>query len=180
MTTSVVQLHVAPAELAQFIGDVAKDFDLHVVLLRFSPSFSYELVPNPLELAEVMDLKAGHEVVLFVNKPELVGNNQLQFYDHNPAFISFDFGRWLPQGLRQSSMGYKTDDEATIVIGKEITKRLKKISKLGVLISNPTTGVSAISKTYRYTTGALALEKSGVQMLPIGGNLAKLDVSNPE
>jgi hypothetical protein len=71
-------------------------------------------------------------------------------------------------------MGCKSDDEATVAIGKEIAKRLKKMSKAGVLIINPNSGASTLSKTFRYTPGALALEKSGVQMLPVGGKLAKL------
>lgn len=174
MTSSVVQLHASPDELALFIGDVAREFNLHVVLFRFRPTFSCESVPDPLKLADVMDLKAGHEVVLLLNEPQLEAGNQLQFYDLNPGCISIDFGRWLPQGLRQSSVGYKTDDAATISIGTEILKRLKKLCVAGVRITNPKTGKSTISKTYRYTARALALEQSGVQMLPIGGNLAKL------
>lgn len=175
MITSIIQLHVAPDEFAKFIGGVAKDLHLHAVLLRFSPNFSCEHVPDPLKLTEIMDLMDGNEVVLLVNEPQLDARDQLQFYDRNLGCISFVFGRWLPTGLRQSSMGYKSEDEATIAAGKEISKRLKKVSKTGVLIVNPKTGDSAISKTYRYTAGALALEKSGVQMLPIGGNLARLE-----
>ncbi len=71
-------------------------------------------------------------------------------------------------------MGYKSNDERTIAIGKELSKRLKKISKAGVLIIHPQTGASSFAKTFRYTNGAVALEGAGVQMIPIGGNLAKL------
>lgn len=175
MTSLSVQLHAAPDELAAFIDDVAKELGLHIVLFRFLPSFSCELVADSRKLADVMDLKQGQQVVLLAASPKLIGSNQLQFYDHNPEFISFHFGKWLPQGLGQSSMGCKSEDEATISIAKEIAKRLKKVSKAGVVITNPNSGASALSKTFRYTAGALALEQAGVQMLPIGGNLAKLD-----
>lgn len=174
MTTSVIQLHAAPDEFARFISGIAIELNLYVVLFRFHPNFTCELVSDPLKLADTIDLKDGYEAVLLVNEPQLEASNQLQFYDRNVGCITFSFGRWLPQGLRQSSMGFKTDDDATIFAGRKILKRLREISKAGVLIINPKTGASQVSKTYRYTAGALALEKSGVQMLPIGGNLAKL------
>lgn len=175
MTASVVQLHIAPDELLSFIYDVVREYNLHIVLMKFNPNFICENVPDAQKLSDAIDLRAGQEVVLLLKEPRVEGANQLEFYDHNPDYISFDFGKWLPQGLRQSSVSYKADDAATISVGKDIFRKIKNNSKTGVLIINPRTGVSAISKTYRFTSGALALERSGVPMLPIGGNLAKLD-----
>jgi hypothetical protein len=175
MASSIIQLHIEPEEFAGFIGGIAKELKLYVVLFRFRPGFSCEKVEDPFVLASVMDLAEGQHVLLLSKEPDLQAENQLEFYDRNPYFISFHFGRRSAEGLRQSSMGYRTDDEQTITIGKEISKKLKEIAKAGVRITNPNTGASSVYKIFRYTDRALALEQSGMQMLPsAGGNLAKL------
>ncbi len=176
MTSLIIQLHAAPEELAAFVGNVAKTHNMHAVLFRFLPTFSCEIVSDLNALADVMDLKDGQQVVLLLQEPDLNASNQMRFYDHNPNFISFHFGHWSARGLGQSSMGFKTDDEATIAVGKKISKQLKKITLAGVRVTNPKTGESSIAKTFRYTEGALRLEREGVQMLPNGGNLIKLGV----
>jgi len=174
MTSSVIQLFAANEEFAKFAGEVALQHNLYLVLHNFLPTYRCELINDPSQLTDHMDFNVNQWVTLSVRSPDLLALNQLEFFDRNIGLISFHFGRLLPSGLDESSMGYKTDDEETIAVGKAIGKRLKKITKTGVFITNPA-GLTAYSKHLRYTEGALALERSGVQIRALGGNLARLE-----
>jgi hypothetical protein len=174
MTSSIIQFHAAPDELADFVEAAARELGLYAVAFRFQPSFRYVAVSEQAPIASVVELKGGPQVVLMLNPPVMEGSSQLEFYDRNPDFVSVHFGKWLPIGLRQSSIGFRTDDPAAITVGKEIIKRFKKISQAGVRVVNPSTGVTSVVKSFRFTEGAKDLENQGVQMLPDGGNLITL------
>lgn len=173
MKKSIVQFHAAPKELAEFVVNVASDLNLYMVRLRFVPRFECVLIERGQDIASDVDCNSGAVICLYLDPPNLDAAGQIQFYELNPTTMTVDIEPCRSTGLRQSTIGFRTSDQAAIALGKEVIKRLKRITMAGVRILTRD-GDYAIEKSFRYTAGALQLEREGVQMLSGGSNLIEL------
>ncbi len=168
-----IQFHALPEELRRFAEQCVHDFDLHVVAMKYFP-FEANEVPQD-SLSSVFSTTAlFRELAFTLERPVLPVVSNLDFYDKNSNKLRLDIQRPTKDGLRQTWLACRTNDTTALSVWKQIAKRLKKITKAGVIVVNPNSGCSAPCSSFRYTAGAKALECEGVRMLPAaGGNIIK-------
>lgn len=168
-----IQFHALPEELLQFVGECIRDFNIHVVAMRFAPFEAKEISSETLG-SVFSPTSPFRELALTVECPILPATSNTDFHDKNPTKLRLDIQRPTESGLRQTWLACRTDDEEALNVWKKVARRLKDITKTGVVVVNPDSGCSAPSSSFRYTSGAKALERAGVPMLPAaGGNILR-------
>lgn len=148
-----------------------QDFNLYAVAMKYFP-FAVEEVTAE-EMGRISDPGSLYEELgLTLKQPTLPAKDNVDFYVNNPARLRITLARKAPEGLRQIGLSARTDDADALAIWKKIARRLKDMTRTGVVVLNPDTGATVPARTFRYTAGAKAMASTGVPMLPLaGGNL---------
>ncbi|WP_426194213.1 hypothetical protein [Massilia sp. DWR3-1-1] len=169
-----MQYHALPGESADLLAAIAAARNLHVVVLGGLPFSALEVPPTALrhhlEAAATNDNR--RDVFLLCGEPVLGAPSRLKFYDQNGDGIVVAIGPLSSKGLVQSALAVETEDPCLLGIAKELMKRLRKKTKVGVTAVNTETGARAEYKMFRYTAGAEELERGGFRMLPFAGGVA--------
>jgi hypothetical protein len=172
-----IQFHALPQELLPFVQQCVADFDLYIVAMRFFPFEAIEVRPDDLE-SVFSESSPYRELGFTLHKPTIPVKSNTDYVDKNPDSLRIDIQRTSKEGLRQTWLTARTDNVEALAVWRKIGKRLKEMTQAGVIAVNPDTGATALSRTFRYTAGAKALESSGVLMLPAaGGCILKLGVT---
>ena len=172
-----IQFHALAEELLPFVKQCVTDFGLHVVAMRFFPFDAIEVKPDRLD-AIFLESSPYRELGFTLHEPSLPVKSNTDYYDKNPDGLRIDIQRKSDKGLRQTWLTARTDNPEALSVWKKVAKRLRKMTQAGVLAINPDTGATALSRSFRYTAGAKAMELSGVKMLPAaGGCVLKLGES---
>jgi len=166
-----VQFHATPDELLEFSKRVGTEFGVHVVAMKFAPFEAIEI--NATNLDQLCDQEClFHQMAFTVESPRLPATGVMNFLDKNPGALRLTVERISDAGLRQSLLSARVGTKADFLIWKQVAKRLKEMTKPGVIVLNPDTGKSVHNRTHRYSAGAKALAASGLPMLPLaGGNI---------
>ncbi len=174
MTDISIQFHATPDELLSLVRDCVTEFDLHVVAMKFFPFEAVEVSGSHLD--EVFSSSSAfRELALTLQKPFVAVRSSTEFFDKNPNKLRLDIERPSEKGLKQTWLTARVNDTEALPIWQEVARRVKAISKVGVVVVNPHTGASVRSRSFRYTEGAKALESMGIQMLAgSGGCLIRL------
>lgn len=163
-----IQFHALPQELLQFVKQCLQEFDIHVVAMRFFPFEATEVSFDMLD--DVFSPMSPFEELAFtIYHPVLPATSNTNFYDKNPGKLRLDIQKVTEKGLRQTWLTCRTKDAQALSVWKKVAKRLKEITRTGVIAVNPDSGKSTPSSSFRYTPGAKALELEGVPMLPAAG-----------
>jgi hypothetical protein len=93
----------------------------------------------------------------------------MDFHDKHMDRLIIHLPTRKSEGLRQVALDARTGDPEVLSIWKKIARRLKGMTRAGVIVMNPDTGASGWERTFRYTEGAKEMASAGVPMLPIGG-----------
>jgi hypothetical protein len=56
-----------------------------------------------------------------------------------------------------------------LAVWKKVVSKLKKMTRAGVVVTNPDTGASTHNSSHRFSNGAEVLAARGVPMLPVAG-----------
>jgi hypothetical protein len=177
MADIAVQFHALPAELRQFVKDVVQDFDLHVVAMRFFPFDAIRLTRDDLDCVFADDSPYA-ELAFTLGPANLPVKSNTDFFDRNPSRLRLDIQRVTEKGLRQTWMSARTDDKKSFAIWSKVRKRLKEMTESGVTVTNPVSGASTHSRSFRYTAGAKAAEMAGITMLQAAGTcVVKFDLA---
>jgi hypothetical protein len=165
-----VQFHALPEELLSFTKRCVKDFNLHVVAMKFFP---FDFVEVPFDkLDEIFSpLSPYQELGFTLQKANLPVKSNTNYYDKNPGALRLDIRRPGDKGLEQTWLTARTDNQEALGIWKKISKRLKEITESGVVAINPDSGATSFMRSFRYTQGAKNLELSGTPMTSLGGRL---------
>lgn len=173
MADILVQFHAAPEELLDFVRTILTDCGLHVVAIRYFPTGAVEVNVDSLDRV-FAKTSPYRELVFTIGAPILSAQSGMDFTDMNPSSLHLSIERIGEKGLRQSSLSARTEDATALSTWKNVAKRLKQMTRGGVIVRNPDTGASAQYRSFRYTAGARALASRGVPMLPFaGGNICE-------
>ncbi len=164
-----LQFHAVPEELLSLIKQCVNELQIHVVGFRFFPFDAAEISASELDSA-IAEFSPIEQIAFTLRKPKLPATGQTDFLEKNPNSLLLSIERVDREGLRQSGLSARTDDPKSLAIWKSIATRVKNITKVGAVVINPDTGDSGYERTFRYTAGAEALQKSGVVILPLAGD----------
>lgn len=168
MSDIYIQFHALPEELLRFVKEWVIDFGLHVVAMKFIPFEAIEAGADDLET--IFSASSPYEELgLTVGEPSLPVKSNTNFYDRNPDSLRIDIRRVGQNGLEQTRIAARTDNSDVLVVWKMIAKRLKALTKTGVVVVNPDTGATVAVPSFRFTSGASMLAATGIPMLPIAG-----------
>lgn len=168
MSNISIQFHALPEELATFVRESVEDFDLFVVGLYFFPFSVIDLRRADLEKVIVKE-RTIKEVVLSVGAPCLTSYSGIDFSEKNPDSSYLDIGRISEKGMEQSCFSVSTDDNSALKIWKELARRLRRMTKAGVIAVNVETGAAVPVRSFRYTEGAKIAEVGGTRILGPAG-----------
>lgn len=163
-----IQFYATPMELLSFVKEAMVDFKLHAVAMRFRPFEAREVDPAELN-SYFSDSSEFYRWAFTVDTPHLPVEHELDHADKNPDHLRLQVGKCDSTGLEQSWLSCRTENAAAFGTWKKIAKKLKAITLSGITSTNRQTGASGEHKSFRYTTGAKALEDQGVTMLSTVG-----------
>jgi hypothetical protein len=162
-----IQFHALPDELMDLVRSFVREVNCHVTALKFQP-FEATLA-DASRLSEIFHDVAVRRVALTLARPVLSVGGLNEFLDRNSSALLLDIGRRSNEGLRESWLTAKAQDTGLHDKWKEFAERLRSMTKLGTIATNPQTGASVRLKGHRFSSGAKELENEGVPMLPAAG-----------
>lgn len=163
-----IDFHALPEELRSFVDQIASDYRLHTVAIRYAPFEVIEVVGDALNKL-FADSSTHRRLQFTLKSPTLPVTGILDFGDKNPDALRLDIGESSKTVLRESWLSARTENAAALSVWKKIAKRLRGMTSKGALAVHPDTGATGDAGSHRYTAGAKALEDSGVAMLTITG-----------
>ena len=175
-----MQFHALPEELLAFTKQLMSDYPLHLTAMRYFPFEAIEVPPERIDAIFSAD-SPREQLAFTVDEPVLPATGTMNFADKNPDKLRLDIQRPTAAGLRQTMLSAATDNPNALAIWKDAAKRLRAMTRAGVVAKNPDTGATGYERTFRYSEGAKALAARGVPMLPIaGGNLIEFPDDPPK
>ncbi len=162
-----MQFHATEDELVPLVREFVGETGVSVCAIKCRP---FEVTAVKQEVLEAV-LKSPDvpRVAFTITHPELGAKGMMQFLDQNPGALLLDIGKETDAGLQESGLTARTDDQATLVIWRKLSKRVMAATRTGVTAVNPQTGATAALKGHRFSEGAKLRERAGVQMLPVAG-----------
>lgn len=168
MADVLVQFHSTVEELSVFLSRVIADVPVHVTAFRFSP-FRAESVDAASLDATIRDASVSR-LVLTLETPAIAARTEGEFLDKNPGSLVIEIGRLSADGLRESCLSARTEDEEAIRTWREVAGKLRKSTRAGAVAVNPMTGATSFLRNHRFTAGAKALDEHGVVIRPVAGS----------
>lgn len=172
-----IQFHATSEEIAGFVDSVLQETRVIFVAMRFFPFEIMEPAREDLWKLIVNDSKVTR-LAFTLQAPSLDVENELEFAEKNRNHLRLEIGKKIEKGLDQSWLVARTDDESALVVWRAIAKRLRAMTMPGVTAVNLITGETVKMRSFRFTTGAVAAEASGVPILgPSGVPNLRFDVT---
>ncbi len=168
MKKIMIQFHSTLEELVGYINSVSPEFGLIVTVMVLRP-FALKEIDGELSVEE-LNVEGDIRIILTDQKPAMDASSPNNFYDLNQGTIGLHIGRLTKQGLKESALGFMSDDKEKAAIANKVASRLKKLTKAGAIAVNPVSGAEANARSHRYTEGAKAMYNDGVKILPLAGN----------
>lgn len=170
-----LQFHAEPHELLCVLPEWLAGVRVHVVVERFSPTYS--LRPSTLDgLCEETELAVVDRVALSLHPISTDARSGQELFERSPTILSVLPGVLTDDGLRETLMSAIDDDPASSVAWRRVRRRALSSMRRGAVVVNPVTGDRAELGSHPFTQGALDLYRRGVPMLALGGwNLYELD-----
>lgn len=171
----LIQFHSTIEETLGFLNSTRSELGLKMAIMTLKP-FSLREIDGELSVDDIaIDADNDIRVILSDGGVDSTANSPNQFLDSNPGVVIFDIGRLSDKGLHESALSFGSEVESKVAIAKKISSKLKKVTKVGALAVNPSTGAEAKLRSHRYTYGAKVKHDLGVKILPVaGGSIIKL------
>jgi hypothetical protein len=170
MSAIGVQFHSTFEETFAFLLECAREMRLQMILSWRKPAFRVAVAESADEarsLVGVMGVPAS--IRLTVDSPVASVQDENELLSKNPSALLVEICTRMPAGLKESFLGVKTDDEASIRLWRKIADRWRKRTSAGAIAFNPSTGASGVVKTHRFTPEARRLAREAVTMWALGG-----------
>ncbi len=179
MTSITVEFFASPGEVVALIGSAVEKHGLLVVSFQGQP-FNVEVVSLDRFLESKITKDNLNRFYLGMTTPELEASSQGEFCDKNPSMMVLDIGKLTDKWLKQSTFQVWSDDEKTLKVARSIAREIKKQTKAGVGVLNPTTGDTGYNRVKRFTEEAKKLYLKGIKILPVAGGVEfLLDAPKP-
>lgn len=165
----MIQYHATLEEIVQFSNSIQTESKCIVTLMSLKP-FKLSEVSGDLSINNKC---FENDVRIIFTQSKLLNHatSPNHFYDLNPGVIDIDVGYLTENGLRESLFSFMSDEQDKIDFANILTKKLKKITKAGIIAVNPVSGAEAKVRSHRYTSGAKSMYDQGVKIIPLGGGL---------
>lgn len=168
MPSVSVQFHSLPEEMVPFVRQIVKEFGLHVTVMRFFPFRVSHVNEEGLDRL-IVNPDAFLEFAFSLTPSTLSVSSQLDFGDKNPSCMYLQIEHPTDEGLAQSCLSSRTDDNEALSVWRKVASRLRRMTTAGVTVTNLDTGATGVEKSFRYTEGAKKAEKEGMRMLSVPG-----------
>jgi len=165
-----LQLHAEPEEILEFIDECATAIELFVVFIWGGREPRILAVKTPKERTDaVREHGVPRYARLTLQPPSLNVRTDAEFVQQNPGCFLIDIGAEKPGGLEESSVGFRTKDQAAAKIWRGLANRLRRRTSAGAVAVNPETGDRGLVRTHRYTERAAKKAQAGVRLWALGG-----------
>jgi len=170
MTDISIQFHALRKELSPLFVEVAKKPEFHVFAVRFPPFSIVEIDPTRLDEAFADD---SIDRLSFTMQPVDLSavRGGMAFLEASPGALTLNIGPMTKNGLEESILSTRFDASKGPSPWAPLAKKIRSITKAGVVAVNPDTGATCTSRNHRFTKGARELELTGVPMMQLGGKI---------
>jgi hypothetical protein len=162
-----IQFHALPDEIIPLVCSFLDEVQACVSAIKYRP-FLVTAVDRA-KLSTVLGNVKVDRVAFTLASPALPARGMLEFLDRNPDALVLDVGKVLDIGLQESWLTARTHDAATLSAWRKLSKRVLAATATGAIAVNPQTGATAPARGHRFSTGAKAMDRAGVPMLPAAG-----------
>jgi hypothetical protein len=121
------------------------------------------------DVLEKVPICNTNRVCLYINKPDILTNNYLEFLERNPDYLLITIGKYFDNQLEESNLATQTENSECLKRWKKIIKNFNAVSLSGAWVVNPNNGAKVFYKQHRYTEGAKKLSEDGVKLVPVAG-----------
>jgi hypothetical protein len=162
-----LQFHATPEEILPQLVAFLDQRAIDITAIKFPPFEARQV--DKQDLTSIFQDASVRRVALTLSAPKLPVNSMNAFLDQNAGALILDLGRRDEAGLNESWLTTRTQDRNALTIWRVFAKRLRLITRTGVVAINPQTGASVKLSEHRFSEGAKTLEREGVPMLPVAG-----------
>jgi hypothetical protein len=168
MTDLSTQFHAVLDELMALVSTFVHENSIYITAIRFPPFRAFQVDKANVE-SLFLD-NSIERIALTLRPPTLPASGMNDFLDHNGDALILDIGRQSDAGLKESWLTARTNDANALRTWRTLAKRLRAMTKTGVVAVNPQTGATTRLREHRFSEGAKSLEAAGVPMLPVAGS----------
>jgi hypothetical protein len=166
--TISVQFHALPWEMPRLVADLIFSDELIMVEVLGSPP---RFIERPPPRSDLQDDNQRRGLIFTLDRPQIAGAASLhQFQQRNPDALTLEIGAITPDGLTESWLSAKTENQAAVKRWRQASKSLRAEMLSGAEAVNPQTGASGPMKWHRFTKAAQTAYAEGLKMLPAAGN----------
>jgi hypothetical protein len=160
-----IQFHALRDEINVMVREMSAREGVHLTFMGGSPFHVWTWRGDD---QEIVDPNVSH--VAFTLYPVTNGySSRYDFLMSNSNALILDIGALTSDGLQESWLSCKTDDDESLKKWKSLASIIKKKTLTGAVAFNPISRESSVVKNHRYTIGAQELSKSKVDILPVAG-----------
>ena len=161
------QFYACRTEIAAFLLDNAREFDLTIILINRSPIFYYRA--KHFNSISVSDILTSNEIMLFPKGFVVDSTDYFQFLQSNNNFINIWLGYEDEERLCESILTAVGDCE-TMILWKKIVNQLKRSMLRGVWVHSADGKTADYYSSYRYSLLAKEKFEQGCKICPIAEN----------
>jgi hypothetical protein len=161
-----IQFHALRDEINVMVREMNACGGVNLTFMGGSP---FHVWPWRGDDHEIVDPNVSH--VAFTLYPVTHSySSRYDFLMSNPNALILNIGALTSEGLHESWLSCKTDDDESLKKWKSLASIIKKKTLAGATAFDLKSGESCVVKNHRYTVGAQDLSKSQVEILPIAGS----------
>jgi hypothetical protein len=166
-------------ELAEWAYRWIQEYHLYSLLVR-RRDFAVAKDTDWKDFQEFKVLLPQFDVLLFGVEPfNLTGKTSNEVLSSNSHGLAVDLPKSKPQGLRAADIGSLAQDRRTVRIWKAIVKDVLDKTTAGLWSVNRSIPAKRLHASLRYSPGAAAVHRNGVQLLTFAAEMPVL-VDEPE
>lgn len=168
MSSINIKFYATFDEARQWIKAACEQEEMIILLATFRPAFAltevtWDTIPpaGPKEVAQ--------RLYFLFELPHTRFRTHGEFAASCPEKLLWDIGQQTSDGLYESWLASPKDDLKASTKWKAVLQQIRQNTKVGLTLYHRQTGAGRFTKNYRYSAGALALQKEGIGIVPLQG-----------
>lgn len=169
MPSMLVQFHAMAEDLGLFLAAAEAEYAACVTVARWHP-FSLAKMDgssNSVEWSRFLR-DSGISAAYISDRQVISAATSGAVIDKNPGVVVLTIGRFVNDGVEESSLSYRSHDSSGIDFAKRVFGKLKKLSVAGGVARSLKSGETMLLRAHRFMPLAVRAASQGLNLYSLG------------